>query len=173
MADIKPIPMPPNAVPVCIEQSAVAFTGDHPQSSAGDLVVPVAKRSSNIYAATDKAGLFFFNCRKPVVIIQGEFTFSLSADASAYDHTPVDYSVYIVEIDEDGMPLDGRDGRADTRLGIMSSNNTDTNIKEAHVSLLGQGRRVILSPTQALQVVADASGAVRGHVWGMLVNPAM
>lgn len=173
MADIKPIPMPANAVPVCIEQSAVAFTGDHPQSSAGDLVTPVAHRSSNIYATTDKAGLFYFNSRKPIVIIQGEFSFSLSADASAYDHTAVDYSVYIVEIGSDGLPLDGRDGRDDTRLAVMTSNMTSTNIPQSHVSLLGQGRRVILSPTQALQVVADASGAVRGHVWGMLVNPAM
>lgn len=169
MANLIAIPVTASAVPIGIYQEAAEFTGDHPQAGDGTLSGATAQLYYNKFPATDKAGLFFFNSPKPVILLQANVTIELAADQSP-DQSAIEksYSAYVVDLNDDGDPLDGRDSRADTRMLIAHGTS-------GGVVLLGQGMRVVLGPKQALQVVTEAptSGNVRGHVWGMYLTPSV
>lgn len=169
MANLIPVPIPASAVPVGIYQEAAHFTGDHPIDSDENLVAATALLGFNKFPACENAGLFFFNSLKPVVLLQANVTIELAADQSP-DQASIskDYSAYVVDLNDDGDPLDGRSGRADTRMLIAHGTS-------GGVVLLGQGMRVVLGPKQALQVVTEdpSSGNVRGQVWGVFLAPAI
>ncbi len=171
MANLIAIPISASVVPVGIYQEAAAFTGDHPQADDGELSRAAPELYYNKFPVTDKAGLFFFNAGKPVVLLQANVTIQLAASQSPdQSATEKAYSAYVVDLNDDGDPLDGRDGRADTRM-LITHGTSDG------VVLLGQGMRVILGPKQALQIVTanpdSGAGNVRGHVWGMFLTPSV
>ena len=169
MANLIPIPISASAVPIGIYQEAAAFTGDHPTDSSNNLVSATALLGFNKFPACSKAGLFFFNSAKPVVLLQANVTIELAASQSP-DQGSVSkaYSAYVVDLNDNGEPLDGRSGRADTRMLIAHGTG-------GGVVLLGQGMRVVLGPKQALQIVTanPSSGNVRGQVWGVFLTPAI